>query len=166
MPKEKLSDNEKLVVELQKIREGSSVNVGTRNFAAALLAHYMTFKEFTGKQLYHAKNTVSRVKRERKLRVKPKQEKTYYLYAMTAGTKVKLGYTSCIKKRKSQIQTSCADHVHCVWSFPCGKSISEARACEKKMHRFCKKYRVRGEWFSTECLPLLRDFKPKLKCNK
>ncbi len=166
MGKEKFTDDEALIIALQKIREDSSINVSTRNFVAGLLAHYLTVKTFTSKQRYHAVNTVRRVKKEKKLRVKPKQEKTYYLYAMIAGSKVKLGYTSCIKKRKSQIQTSCADKVDCVWSYPCGKSISEARACEKKLHRFCKEYRIRGEWFSNECLPLLVEFKPKLKCNK
>ena len=165
MGKIQKSSDEKLIIELQKIREDSSINVSTRNFAAGLLAHYLTVKSFTAKQRYHANNTVSRVRREKKLKVKPKEKRKYYLYAMVAGFNVKLGYTSCIKKRKAQIQTSCAEKVDCVWSYPCGSTEKEAKAFEKKMHRFCSKYKVRGEWFSNECLPLLVNFKPKLRCN-
>ena len=158
MPKENLTELERLVVALQKLRENKTAPASQREFAASLLSHYMSFKTLSTKQIIAAQNTLRFAKRRRPKR---KETRTYYLYAIVGGTNVKIGFSHSPKERLKALQTGNREHLKLYWTFPVGKSRVKAKNQEKKLHRFCKKYRVRGEWFTNECLPLLMEFKPK-----
>ncbi|AUR88191.1 coil containing protein [Vibrio phage 1.110.O._10N.261.52.C1] len=160
MSKLKITEIEQLITKLQKIRENARVSESNRMFAASLLAHYMTYKTLSNRQRIAAHNLIKHSKPKRKKR-DPK-DATYYLYAITADSKVKLGISTNPKKRLRAMQTGNGEHLKCIWTYNVGKGRDAAYKQEKKLHRFCNEYRTRGEWFTSECLPLLKEFKPKV----
>ena len=159
MSKEKLNDLEQVIVKLQKVREDKLVSQGNRMFAASLLEHYMNYKTLSFKQEIAARNLINRSK-PRKKKITPK--KSYYLYAITNGSEIKIGFSSCIKKRLSSLQTSNSNKLVCLWSYSVGRNRYDATNNEKKLHRLCKDYKIRGEWFESECIDLVKSFRPKL----
>ena len=159
MSKENITEIEHLITKLQKIRENPKVSESNRMFAASLLAHYMEYKTLTFKQKNAAINLIKYAKPKRK----PKAtNRVYYLYAIVGGVNVKLGVSVKPKERLKALQTGNGENLKIYWTYHVGKCRQQAYSQEKKLHRFCKDYRVRGEWFTNECLPLLREFKPKV----
>lgn len=161
MSKVNLSTTEELIIELQKVRENPEIAVNTRAFAASLLGHYMEFKSLTYKQDQAARNLIASLSKAKAKRTRRKVE-THYLYALKAGDMIKLGYSNNVSRRIKDMQTGNPEKIEKLWSTPCGKSIQVAKSNEKKLHRLCKKYKVRGEWFSMECMSLVSGFKPRL----
>lgn len=84
----------------------------------------------------------------------------WMVYAMRAGDRVKVGYTSNVGSRVKSIQTSHPERVEIVWSLPCEDRV-EAKRQEKKIHRLCSAFHVRGEWFSSDVIDVLRSFRAK-----
>jgi hypothetical protein len=84
----------------------------------------------------------------------------WMVYAMRAGENVKVGYTSNVGARVKHIQTSHPDRVEIVWSLPCQDRV-EAKRQEKKIHRLCSAFHVRGEWFQADVVSVLRSFRPR-----
>jgi len=160
MSKVKLSELESLIVKLQKIKLNSKIKDKHRAFASSLLSDYMKYKSLTVNQKCAAFNLIKYAKPVRVRKPIVKKE-SYYLYAMTAGGKVKIGYTSNVKSRRIQIQTSNPDNVIVEWSMKCATTKRGAKIQERKLHRLCGDFRVGGEWFEYESLDLVKNFKVK-----
>ena len=91
---------------------------------------------------------------------KPKQiEEKQYLYGISDGSMIKLGMSSNIKKRLTALQTSNPKTLRIKWEYYTGRSSKVARVLERKLHRRCKKYLARGEWFKIECFDLVKTFR-------
>lgn len=86
------------------------------------------------------------------------EETKLYLCAIAGSQSVKLGMSGCIKKRMKTLQTSSPEKLSLKWQYFVGYDRLHAMKQERKLHRFCKKYRLSGEWFSLECMDLVRDF--------
>lgn len=71
--------------------------------------------------------------------------RTRYVYAVRANDKIKIGWSSDLKRRYSELQVGQAYKLVPVATWP----DNEATKMEKMMHAILDPYRVRGEWF--EC---------------
>lgn len=148
----KLTANEEILEKLHKmVREGHD----KADVAHSLIQWYMENKYWTEKQLAFAKAISSRKKRKAPVR------KKYNLYAIQAGYRVKLGYSHNPKKRLKEIQTGSPDHLKLLWTYYVGDDEKTAMQKEKKLHRVCKKYHVRGEWYDIRCMDLVQEFTVK-----
>ena len=163
MSKEKINDLEMLIIKLQKVREDKLVTESNRMFAASLLTHYMNFKDLSFRQQIAANNLINRSKPKRKER---EPTKSYYLYAITNNSEVKIGFSSNVKKRLKALQTSNSSVLKCLWSYSVGNNRYDAVNNEKKLHRLCRAHRIRGEWFESDCMVLVKSFTPKLTKQK
>lgn len=85
-------------------------------------------------------------------------KKSYYIYAMSAGSHVKIGYSSDIQSRLKSMQTAQPVPVKVIWTLCVGTSESEASKVERNLHKICKEYKVLGEWFNSECMIKVREF--------
>ena len=119
---------------------------------------------WTKKQLSYVKALVRRFKDGGSK--KAKKERKYQLYAITDGHSVKLGYSSDVRRRMSSMQTGHPETLKCIWKFYTGKNEDQAKRLEKKLHRFCKKYAKRGEWFEMGCMPLVEKFSTTEKTKR
>lgn len=150
-----LTEAEQMLVKLQKMSED-----GKESYleARSLLKWWLVHKSWTESQWKFVKFLTyaqDNGKEEKKLRKITKQKK-YYLYAISDNTAIKIGYSCEVSKRLKALQTGHPTPLSLVWKHYVGKSEAFALKQEKKLHRYCKKYKVRGEWFKTEALELVK----------
>ena len=148
----KLTANEDILEKLHRmVRTGHD----KADVAHSLIQWYMENRYWTEKQLAYAKAIASRKKK------KAPVKKKYNLYAMQAGYKVKLGYSFNPKKRMKEVQTGSPDQLKLLWTYYVGDDEKTAHQKERKLHRVCKKYHVRGEWYDIKCMELVERFTVK-----
>ena len=99
----------------------------------------------------------------RALNQKPSRKKTemnVFLYAMSADNEIKIGLSSDPFDRQKKMQTGNAKEIEILWRLgPIPRK--EAHKLEKKLHRKCKRFNIRGEWFTSECMETILTFEPK-----
>lgn len=154
----KYSNDEKLLVQLQKLVEKRT---DQSEIAMSLVSWFMTRKEWTPKQKDLARKIIDVHSRNLKTKRKAARESKYWLYAITDGQDVKLGFSSNVQKRLKSLQTSQASELVVLWKFYTGRGRKTASNAEKCLHRFCKEFKIRGEWFSLDCMDLVQEFRPK-----
>ena len=123
----------------------------------------MLFRSWSHKQKQLALKLINENKVLAAATRKKKVEAKYWLYAITDGQDVKLGFSSNVQNRLKALQTSQAPNLKVLWKFYTGRGRLTAMNAEKCLHRHCKKYRISGEWFSLDCMELVEAFKPKKK---
>lgn len=71
-----------------------------------------------------------------------------YVYFVRAGNRgaIKIGVAKDIKKRVDELQVGNAFRLNVIASIPCD-CREQAFDLEKKIHRFFRRQRIRGEWF-------------------
>lgn len=84
--------------------------------------------------------------------------KKIYIYAFSDGQSVKIGVSCNYKNRMKTIQTGHDKKLSCPWVMCVGHDRSWARKAERMLHKRCGEFRISGEWFSVECLPLVFKF--------
>ena len=146
-----LTNDEKLLAELSVIHKGKSVN---HDKARSLCRWYLNHKSWTPAQRKLAKWLVMNQVGDKK-----KAKQKYYLYAISDGRNVKLGYSKNIKSRMKGLQVSNSVKIKLIWKYYVGNDVPKAKSAERKIHRLCKEHRLRGEWFSMECMKLVREFR-------
>ncbi len=147
---------ERLLINLHSIVKENGPN---REKASSLVNWYLANQFWTEKQIAFVKSLVQAHK-IKKSKAKPKK---YKLYAISDGEAVKLGISVNIGKRLKQIQTGHPKPLKVLWKLYAGATTGAAYKTERKLHRLCSKYRVRGEWFKPECMDLVREFTLKEK---
>lgn len=156
-----LTAHEQMLVGLEKVAKSKSENATA---ARSLVSWYLANHFWTEKQAAYAKSLIGN---EDHLQGALRRAiKKYQLYAVSDGDQLKIGFSSNIGKRINSMQTGHPKILVCKWKFYVGRTTQEARSAEKLLHRACKKYKVRGEWFSMEAMPVIEAFKPKeASCN-
>jgi len=146
-----LTDADKILISLENIAMEGGQDARTAN---SLKLWYIEHKSWSSKQWDYARAII------RKSKDKPKagKPKKYYLYALVAGPAVKLGFSSNINSRIKQVQTGQPHKLECVWRYYTGTNQAEAKKLESKLHRWCLKWKVRGEWYAIECMPTVEKF--------
>jgi hypothetical protein len=153
--KKQNGSNEALLVGLHKLVEKPGSD---RELAQSLLTWYLKNKFWTEKQLVLVKGLISRNKNKKVL--KPVK---YHLYAIGDGESVKLGISTNIGNRLNSMQTGHPKRLKVLWKFFVGREKAPSYAAERKLHRFCKKYKLRGEWFKGDCMDIVNQFSLKEK---
>jgi hypothetical protein len=143
-----LTEAETFLVELEKI--AAKGNETARSF----INWWLTHKSWTEKQWIYIRHLVLANRRKPK---KVKYQK-FYLYAVSDGCAIKLGYSSNIKKRIAAMQTGHPIDLVLEWRYYTGRSKYGAAKAERMLHRHCSQHRLRGEWFSQDCLSLVKDW--------
>lgn len=92
------------------------------------------------------------------LEIKDKKYSKYFLYAISDGDIVKVGYSSEVNTRLKTLQTGNPKKLKLVWSYYCGQTVKDASREEYLLHKRLKKYHVRGEWFDIKCLPIIKNY--------
>lgn len=153
--KYKAEGNDKLLIALEKITRKPCSD---REFATSLLNWYLANKYWTVKQRSLVNALVMRN------RAKPPEKPVkYHLYAIGDGESVKLGVSTNIGKRLNSMQTGHPKRLKVLWKFFVGREKGPAYKAEKRLHRYCKKYKLRGEWFKGDCMVLVEQFSLKDK---
>ena len=160
MPKRKLklSPEQKMLVELESVAKGNSQY---KEVARSMINWFLVHHEWTFNQRQYIKTIITSKYVEKGKKRSPVEGKKHYLYGISDGYMIKLGYTSNIPKRLKDLQTANGRELKVIWKFYTGKGTKAARAAEKHLHRFMKKYHEGGEWYSLDCVDKLNDFKVK-----
>lgn len=151
-----LSEKQKLLAKLHKIITSTNIEYKDKKTACSFTSQYVTQHRLSPRQWDYADVIVRRytdVKNSKQL------DQKQYLYGISDGKMIELGMSNNTKKRLEALQTSNPRSLRIVWEYYAGKCIKAARRIEKKLHRRCKKYRTRGEWFSIECFDLVKAFR-------
>lgn len=91
--------------------------------------------------------------------------KRHYLYAISNGDAIKVGFSVNPKARLKDMQTSNHNELRIVWQCYCAESPKEASRQERRLHKFIDKYRLRGEWFDIKCLNKVKGWRVKNWCT-
>jgi len=91
--------------------------------------------------------------------IKDSKKKPYSLYAITDGKLVKLGFSMNFDDRIKKLQTGSYRTLGRIWGMDVGYDRKKAYRKEKQLHEKCKKFRVRGEWFSLGCMRIVMEFR-------
>lgn len=145
---------EKLVAKLEKSIQTFSPE--DRDKALSLMRWYSQNGDLTQKQRYLAKGIL---KRKREQSLKEKTETPYYVYVISDGEFVKIGYSKNPKKRLKAVQSGNPRQL----KLAAKKEVQgrrRAKALEKSLHKQYGCHRKAGEWFCGSILEqLLERFK-------
>ncbi|MCP4984981.1 MAG: GIY-YIG nuclease family protein [Colwellia sp.] len=152
-----ISNTDKLMRDLDIALKSGTLNNQDRKEALEITILYVTKGRFylTNAHKYKSLGIIKKYRAHKRTASDCKQ----YLYAISDGTNVKLGRSNNIKKRIIALQTSNSKKLVLLWEKYTGRNIQRAVLAEKKLHRKCKNYKIRGEWFNMQCMLLVANFK-------
>jgi len=149
-----LSFEEIMVVKLKKLSLASGHD--HKQEAVSLINWFQINNYFTAAQRSLAKQ-LTYVKK------KPAVVKKHYLYAISNGQEIKLGMSSNVDGRLKTLQTSSPSELVILWKYYISDTPAGAIKIEKMLHRACKEFHIRGEWFKMECIDTVNKFNPNKK---
>lgn len=154
--KKGFTEKQKLMAKLHNLVKSKKVDEKDRAIASSLITWYLRRHGLSPSQWDYADVIVRRFSAVKNSK---QADKKQYLYGISDGEMIKLGMSYNPKSRIKELQTSNPKDLRMVWSYYTGKCVQTARNLENKLHRRCKKYRVRGEWFSIDCFDLVKTFR-------
>lgn len=159
--KNKLSKTDKLIGHAKSVMDRNNVTEGNHNIINSVISFYKRRGFVTKKQKALLNRIIKTESKRNKKLNKTEKSSTgfkFVLYAISDSKDVKLGISSNLKKRLKTLQTGSSTPLEVLWTLPCGDSRLEAVNNERKLHRACKQYRLVGEWFSLDCMDIVRMF--------
>ncbi len=151
--KTQLSYEEIIVVKLKGFSLNKLTGPNDKKKAISLIKWYQLNNFFTAAQKQLA-NQLTYVKK------KPAVVKKHYLYAISNGDQIKLGMSSDVNKRLKTMQTASPAELVLLWKYYIANTPADAIKIEKMLHRACKQFHIRGEWFERECIDTVNSFNP------
>ena len=149
-----LTDQEKLLAKLHKAITARRLNAEDIKTGLSLIAWNTEIGRLTSKQW-----TLIKLILRRSVKLNKPLIGKQYLYAISDGLSVKLGFSGNIRKRITQLQVSNSRDLSLIWKYYIGKNRSIAKNLEKKLHNRCHHFKLRGEWFDLKCMKLVEKFK-------
>lgn len=144
-----LTKTERAIVELQR-KAGDFESSSDNELAFRLLKSYTVRGSLSYEQLHLMRELNNSPSRK-------KVQTEVYLYAMAAGNEIKLGLSSQPETRKKDMQTGNAKEIELLWRLgPIDRKL--AHKLEKQLHKKCKRFNVRGEWFTQACMDTVFRF--------
>jgi len=154
--KSQLSYEQLTVIKLKKFSLAKTTGPDGKQKAASLIRWFQVNNYFTAAQRSLA-NSLTYVKK------KPAVVKKHYLYAISNGQEIKLGMSSNVNNRLKALQTSSPSELVVLWKYYIANTPADAIKIEKRLHRACKAYHIRGEWFTMDCIDTVNLFNPNKK---
>lgn len=146
-----LTSSEKLLEKLERVAKSPSKD---SQIAQSLMLWYMRNQSWTEKQSALAKKLV----KQNRLKGKPSnRRRPQYVYVVTDGEHVKIGYACNVAARITALQTGSPRPISLLASYNVGMSVSAAKKAEKRAHQACRKLRIRGEWFEKEAASIVQS---------
>ncbi len=68
--------------------------------------------------------------------------------------------SSNVNKRLKAMQTASPAELVVLWKYYIANTPTDAVKIEKKLHKACKQFHIRGEWFTKECIETVNSFNP------
>jgi len=130
--------------------------------ASNLIGWHSEHGYLTQKQQGFARILLTRTKEKRTQKANHRGNE-HYLYAISDGVAIKLGFSRSPSKRLKDMQTGHPMKLQLLWMLGVGESPAKARKAERKLHRYCRKFRKRGEWFELACAPVVEKFEIREK---
>ena len=88
---------------------------------------------------------------------KRKQKQAHYVYAISDGAFIKIGFAKDPTKRLNDLQTASPSELKLEATIRCER-YSKAARLERRIHRKCGQFRVRGEWFTEEAMMVFDSY--------
>jgi len=154
--KTKLSYLEVTVINLDRFLMSADIKENEIEQVKSLIAWFKLNGYFTKAQMSLAKSLTY-------VNKKPAVVKKHYLYAISNGQEIKLGMSSDINKRLKTLQTSSPSELVLLWKYYIANTPKEAINIERMLHRSCKEFHIRGEWFTMACIDTVNSFNPNKK---
>lgn len=154
--KSQLSYEQLTVIKLKNFSLAKATSHDDRQKAVSLIKWFQINDYFTAAQKQLA-NQLTYVKK------KPAVVKKHYLYAISNGQEIKLGMSSDVNKRLKSMQTASPSELVVLWKYYIANTPADAIKIENKLHRACKAYHIRGEWFTMDCIDTVNSFNPNQK---
>lgn len=151
--KSQLSYEEIMVVKLSGFSLNKTTSHDDKQKAVSLIKWFQINNFFTAAQKQLA-NQLTYVKK------KPAVVKKHYLYAISNGDQIKLGMSADVNKRLKAMQTASPAELVLLWKYYIANTPADAIKIEKMLHRACKKFHIRGEWFERACIDTVNSFNP------
>lgn len=142
----KPSKKQKIIEQIHKVSEFATCNIQKRD-AREMMMFYVRNGYLPSRLEKRAKELIALNIQEVCLPVKRISER-HYLYAISNGQQLKVGYSINPKDRLKRLQTGNSTKLKIVWQTYVSEDDKEARRQEKKLHRALQRYSIRGEWFS------------------
>jgi hypothetical protein len=101
-----------------------------------------------------------RLKKQKAKKADPKYGE-HYLYAISDGKNLKVGYSKDPKSRLKRLQTGSSKPLKLLWQCLCAYSDTDARKQERKLHRRLRRHNIQGEWYQFDCLVICRAWRIK-----
>lgn len=124
------------------------------SFAKSLIQYYQKNERLTEKQLPYVDILLQRANVET---IKSRSNRTHYLYLISDGEYVKIGYSTNPKSRLNDMQVGRAEKLKLVASVEC-ENRQKAKKEERLAHQACKDLRIRGEWFKIEAMHWFKEY--------
>ena len=150
-----LTESDKL---LQGLHEISKAGTPNSEKARSFINWWLANQSWTTAQWSYVRHLIEDHK---KPKTKISIDRKYHVYGISDGTAIKIGFSCDIPKRCKAMQTGHPTKLKVVWKYYVGKEKKEAMKLEAMIHRYCKKERIRGEWFSLSALSKLENFRVK-----
>lgn len=151
--KSQLSYEEIMVVKLKGFSLNKTTSRDDKQKAVSLIKWFQINNFFTAAQKQLA-NQLTYVKK------KPAVVKRHYLYAISNGDQIKLGMSADVNKRLKAMQTASPAELVLLWKYYIANTPADAIKIEKMLHRACKQFHIRGEWFERACIDTVNKFNP------
>lgn len=150
-----LSESDILLKGLQDISRAGTVN---SERARSFINWWLSNKSWTENQWAYIRHLIADHRKPKKVL---NVDRKYHLYAISDGTALKIGFSCDIPKRCKAMQTGHPIKLKVAWKYYVGMDRKEAIKLEAALHRFCKKERIRGEWFMLSAAAKLEKFQVK-----
>jgi hypothetical protein len=154
--KSQLSYEEQIIVKLKYFSLAKTTGHDGKQKAVSLIKWFQINNYLTAAQKALA-NQLTYVKK------KPAVVKKHYLYAISNGQEIKLGMSSNVNGRLKALQTSSPSELVLLWKYYVASTPKDAIKIEKMLHRACKQFHIRGEWFTMDCIETVNSFNPNKK---
>jgi hypothetical protein len=112
----------------------------------------------TDKQKKYAESLAKPLWGKIKAEKRERRNRQHFVYGISNGEYLKIGYANNPNRRLADLQVGNPNNLEIRGLIECPDQKS-AKRIERKMHRACKRHRVRGEWFNMAALEIFGDFK-------
>lgn len=123
----------------------------------SLLRQYITSESLSPRQVNAVYKLAAPLRaKAKKVRAKRRGQK-HYVYAISDGACVKIGRAIDPQKRLADLQVANPSRLKLEAKIECPR-FGDASRLEKKLHRACERYHIRGEWFELDAMCVFDNY--------
>jgi len=117
----------------------------------SLVRQYITRDELSNRQKQLVFKIAAPITMKAKRVRTERKKRKHFVYAINDGHNVKIGYAVNPRKRLADLQVASPSLLKLESQIECENSAT-ARKVERDLHRACRRFHIRGEWFEPEAM--------------